>query len=561
MLIRAFSEKQTKQRFNNMIRSIIFILFLSLFYFKAHSQYVPEKQLVNRIEEPLDGFKNEDLAIPLEKTKEIILLRKTNNKTRGELGRMDVWRITKYNQKLNQEWTDELLGTKNGFVYDYIIDEEKGKIYLLFLGQSAKGETQVVKKDLQFGEIDIESGKIQMYFAKIPKLNISKFRKSGNLLYATGMKLPGTLRQMCTAYLMCSIYIFNPIGALKADPYTIAVDLNSSRTFPMTTKFKGYSMNIASNSNNDGTLDVIYKNIRSKKESSVLKFKIDRERVLEVKEMKLDKDISMNSAAVIKHNNKKIIVGGFGDRSGKTNWRNFLTAQYTNGLYFGDITDEKKPEYRLYDFSDINSIREMHEEFYENMSSLAKFFSKKKTGVGEIKQQLLLHDPVVIDDEIHLRAESFTPTYTYYTTTDANGVTTTHSVFDGYLFLGFTMAAFNDEGDMLWDVSFRTGELKSFVLKETVKVMRDEYGEFTFMYSNGYEIVKRRLEGNTVTEVVDEVLSEEQEDIKRSYSQSMDFWYDDYYIAYGSQKLKEKESGLFGGKRKVFFLSKIQNNE
>lgn len=546
-----------------MKKTTVFITFLALFMgaISIKAQYVPENQLINRIEEPLDGFKNENIAIPLGSTKEIILLRKTDNKTRGELGRMDIWRVTKYNQKLNQEWTDEILGTKNGFVKDYIVDEEAGKVYLMFFGAGGKGEVAVVNKDLQFAEIDIATGQIQMYFAKIPKLTISHFKKSGNLLYATGVKLPSTLRQMCMGYLMCSIYIFNPIKALKADPYTVAVDLGTSRATPMTTKFKGFNINVTAASNQDGTVDLIYKNIISKKKSNILKFKVDRERTTELTEMKFDPDVNMNSAVIVEHNNKKLILGGFGDQSGKKNWRNFMSSQYTNGLYFGDITDEKNPQYRFYDFSDIESVRKLQEQLYKNRSGLAKLFTKKKTGVGEIKQQLLLHDPVIIDDEIHLRAESFTPTYVTYTTTNSDGSTTTHQVFDGYLFLGFTMAAFNDEGDMLWDVSFPTGELKSFVLKETVKVMRDEYGDFSFMYSNGYAVVKRRLEGNEVTEIEEDVLSDEEENIKRSYSQSMDYWYDDFYIAYGTQKLKEEGSGLFGGKRKTFFLSKIKNED
>lgn len=105
------------------MRIFIGLFFLSFIAIEVNAQYVPEEQMVNRIEEPLDGFRNENTAIPLGFSKEVIIFRKTKEKTRGELGRMDIWRVTKYNKKLNQEWTDEVLGIKNGFIYDYKIDE------------------------------------------------------------------------------------------------------------------------------------------------------------------------------------------------------------------------------------------------------------------------------------------------------------------------------------------------------------------------------------------------------------------------------------------------------
>lgn len=413
-------------------------------------------------------------------------------------------------------------------------------------------------KELQFAEIDIASGSIQMHYTKVPNMILGKFAKSENMLYVTGSKMPGTLRQMCSAYLMCTVYLFNPIRAFKADPLAVGVDLNTSRPTRMEGSFKGFSANIATSSNNDGSIEVIYKNILSKKESSILKFDVVKDKSTNISEVLIDRDLNMNSAAIVHHKNKKFILGGFGTRGKKQNWAALASSSYTNGVYFGDITDEKKPEYRYYDFSEIESVRQLQEDLYESRSTLGKLFSKKKTGLSEIKQMMLLHEPVVIDDEIHFRAESFTPTYQYYTTTDAQGNTTTQAVFDGYLYLGFTMVSFDEEGNVLWDISFRTGELKSFILKETVRVMRDDYGDYVFMYSNGFEIIQRRIEGNEVTEIVDEVLSDEGEEIRRSYDQDMDYWYDNYYIAYGSQKLKEEGSGLFGGKRKTFFLSKIE---
>ena len=44
---------------------------------------------------------------------------------------------------------------------------------------------------------------------------------------------------------------------------------------------------------------------------------------------------------------------------------------------------------------------------------------------------------------------------------------------------------------------------------------------------------------------------------RRTYS-NIDHWYDKYFIAYGSQTIKNKEDKDVEKKRKVFFINKIK---
>jgi hypothetical protein len=39
----------------------------------------------------------------------------------------------------------------------------------------------------------------------------------------------------------------------------------------------------------------------------------------------------------------------------------------------------------------------------------------------------------------------------------------------------------------------------------------------------------------------------------------IEYWYDNYFIQYGIQKLKEQDGGLFAKRRLVYFINKLEN--
>jgi hypothetical protein len=65
--------------------------------------------------------------------------------------------------------------------------------------------------------------------------------------------------------------------------------------------------------------------------------------------------------------------------------------------------------------------------------------------------------------------------------------------------------------------------------------------------------------GNTVSEVNSEMIEtgDEEDKTLRTIS-NIDFWYDTFFLNYGSQKIKNKSDDDQKGKRFVFFVSKVK---
>lgn len=164
--------------------------------------------------------------------------------------------------------------------------------------------------------------------------------------------------------------------------------------------------------------------------------------------------------------------------------------------------------------------------------------------------------------------EAYYPTYrteTYSTTSTVNGVTTTSTqtrqVFDGYQYTHAMLGLFDEEGNLLWDQIFEMkGSYKPFYVKRFISIAEKDENSLKLVFASGKRIISKSIdyEGAVIND-------SESEDIETSYTgdkvktsfSNIDYWYDNYFVAYGSQKIKNK-AGEAKRKRKVYFVSKIK---
>jgi hypothetical protein len=238
---------------------------------------------------------------------------------------------------------------------------------------------------------------------------------------------------------------------------------------------------------------------------------------------------------------------------------------YANGLYFAKLTDRTVEYIKYTNFLDIKNFIEV--------SGIRKDKLAKKQEKAEEKGEELfvnsratLHDVIEVEGKYFVIAEFFYPTYRTetYTATDANGrmVTRTRQVFDGYQYSHAAIASYKKDGTLAWSNAFEMWlDSKPFGVTQFIRVGIDGMA-IKMMYSTGSQIksIAYSSEGKVISERKAELVntSKSKDEVKYTMYNDLHFWYDNHFITYGFQKIKNEEEDEKGKKkRKVYYINKI----
>jgi len=168
-----------------------------------------------------------------------------------------------------------------------------------------------------------------------------------------------------------------------------------------------------------------------------------------------------------------------------------------------------------------------------------------------------------MNDEFVMVAEAYYPEYETHCETvfNPNGSTyqRCYTVFVGYRFTHAIIAGFDESGELIWDNSFEIMDILTYDLKPKVKFLLED-NEILLVYSFNGEIKTKVVSGKAVVEGKTGVkidTGDSNDKVKENYGSGIEYWYDNYFIAYGYQRIKgDKNSGK--SKRKVFYFNKIE---
>ena len=261
----------------------------------------------------------------------------------------------------------------------------------------------------------------------------------------------------------------------------------------------------------------------------------------------------VNSTATKVGDNNYIVTGNFS--LGRS-------ATLSNGLYIAIIKDGKVDKINFYNFTELKN-------FFSYKSEKEQAKIEKKMDRAEARGKELIvshflasHDVSKIENDYFLLAEAYYPTYRTVTTTNSNGSVSTREVFDGYQYTHAFMVRFDKDANIVWDQSVKMQLLyKPMNVRRFVNVSKTEQGNVSLVFADARVIKSKTFDfnGNTVNEVNSELIETGDEDDKtlRTIS-NIDFWYDTFFLNYGSQKIKNKGDDDQKGKRFVFFVSKVK---
>lgn len=238
-----------------------------------------------------------------------------------------------------------------------------------------------------------------------------------------------------------------------------------------------------------------------------------------------------------------------------------MKASGAAGLFMTAFDGEQQQYFNTYNFTD-------YEDFFSYMSKrgqdkMEKKIEKKKRKGKEVNLQvrMALHNIQQAGGYYYVLGEAFYPTYrTETTTTYVNGrpTTTTVTVFDGYQYTHAVLSSFNAEGEKLQDHIFEMWPFqKPFYVKRFIELnVNDDLIKMAFV--DGSTLKTRVLdEGDLVEEADVELLSENSNDKVRASTGTVEHFYGNSFISYGSQNIKNKGDRDVKRKRNVFFMQKI----
>ncbi len=238
---------------------------------------------------------------------------------------------------------------------------------------------------------------------------------------------------------------------------------------------------------------------------------------------------------------------------------------YSQGFFTGRLSAAGKTSaLKYHNFLDLEHFTEYLSE--KRQKKVEKKKAKKEKKGKELYGKFLAttHGFYLTENKSYVVSEFYVPTYrTEHYTTYVNGqsVTKTKRVFDGYLYTHALVSSITKEGDIEWTNIFKMHvDYKPFFVKRFIRKSVDENDNLELSYSGKSFIYFKTFsdDGKTMRDEsisVIETLSENDK-VKYTTSTGISYWYDDYYIVTGYQKIKNKEADK--KKRKIYFINKIK---
>lgn len=240
-------------------------------------------------------------------------------------------------------------------------------------------------------------------------------------------------------------------------------------------------------------------------------------------------------------------------------------AGNSEGVFFAKTINDKMSYIKYTNFLDMKNFMENRSEFTRKLTEKIKTMYKKKGKEYSINYNVITHDIVITPKGYLLIGEVFKPTYmTTQTpvTTYINGMVSTSyrisTTFTGYQYTHAFVAGFSGDGDLVWDQLFEMSPVeKPYTPKQFVRVSEQTDSHITLMYTSGALIASKNINFDGVVEKQTsfDYLKPENANEKSSFTSSgAQYWYDNYFLIYGSQSIRNKEDKSH---RKVFYVNKV----
>jgi len=248
----------------------------------------------------------------------------------------------------------------------------------------------------------------------------------------------------------------------------------------------------------------------------------------------------------------------------------------SDGYFSAAVNSGVADKIKYYNFSGFNNAY----KYITNPSALrskAKPVKKKEKSVENeestpapstdidnertLNLRLILHELMLSKGQFILTAEAYSPeyhtntqmSYDYY----GRSFPTSYQVFDGFRYSHAFIAGFDSSGNMMWNNGIEMRDILTKYLNRKLNCLF-EADETVLFYNANNKIAFKTIRGNSVVENTSyTTLAPKRSNDQpiEEYLGSIQYWYDDYFIATGYQTIRN--NNLENNKRNVFYISKM----
>ncbi len=268
-----------------------------------------------------------------------------------------------------------------------------------------------------------------------------------------------------------------------------------------------------------------------------------------IKSTDSDKFLATAFASKLK-NGKYLIIGSYNNVKKNSNT--------SVGLFIMKQNESGKIESTKYiNYLDINNFTSYLST--KGQERIEKKQEKKNAQNKELEINYLIAPHKIIEQngEYVLVGEVYFPTYRQecqYISTGLGQTMYCYQVFDGFQYTHFFIMGFNDNGEVIWsnsepmDIEDKPYSIVHYLsVNQNPPYLQTLYSTWNTIYSfnfeNGIEIAKN-----------EKTFVNEDEKLLSSTNKNR-YWFNNTFLAYGLQKIKNKEDKA---KREIFFVEKIQ---
>ncbi len=253
--------------------------------------------------------------------------------------------------------------------------------------------------------------------------------------------------------------------------------------------------------------------------------------------------------------NKDILMSGITGRDARFG---------STAMYITTTVDETVQNTQYYNYADLPN-------FYDNrpggtlrrVTLIQWIFSKFGHDVTYYYQ---MTEPQIIpcgDNYIYI-TEFFVPTYGMAPTVRVeNGKreTTLRRVFKGNLYTHALVAKITKQGEMIWSQCIEMNpETKPYYKKQFLNILEQNEEFVHLFYADVEKIYELKIDFNgeilsdQVVGKINGLLSDDQ--VKLSYA-DLDYWFNQYFISYGAQRIKNTKDKSVKRRRTVIYINKV----
>ncbi|MEY4874938.1 MAG: hypothetical protein RL708_87 [Bacteroidota bacterium] len=498
------------------------------------------------------------------------------------------WIFTKYNTSLKESWSGDYGVSKNVDYIKHYYDAKRGYVYIL-LGNSKTmfrqkaNQVDLITEELEIVKFNVKKNTISSMPGKVPiRTTITDFVVKNSIAYFGGntvVSMGTVCLKQCLIVGLCYVPICFGAAHLPYHPTLFTADLKQKelKLSPMNYEGDASVVNISRGTNESTEVSVAVRNYPDKKTNDLYVENYDGGKKNYSYKLKSKAKNEFLDASIFKLGEKDDLVFGtyappYADKSFFQKMFSAMNVGVPSsasvGFYLSRFVDGKQSYLKVFPFNK-----------YFKVSYSGGFFSSPKQKVDQksestdnkkskkerpVSLNLLMHDVIKkSDNEYILIADAYYAHYHTETYYDGKNWQT-RQVFDGYVFTDAIIMSFDPEkGELNW---FETFEINSWPptmnLRPRVKVIQNEGEEdIVFVYNDGKSINTKVLREGKISAGRQTSMNlntgKETDKVTNTYDGGdIEYWYDNYFLAYGYQRIKTKGK-LIGGRRTVFYFQKV----